>query len=290
MTAPLVLKPPRKTYQSISECLICNKPLGSDSRDSGYVFCHDCSKCTQCGERLSAAEQKNAYDRFLESLDFKEGETEDNVSKDNVERLHAQCLVLTKKPVTEVTQVELDFLNNLRLLINAPEPNLDVSIVTNENSAEIYSRQLIRTMTIDQMRVKLAMIEAVAASVRNAINLHANYKKEDDARFNKVRFTAPTVGKPKTPLSTENGTIEGSSTTPILPHKTTQTREEALVRFTQVWGIEDKVQAKTLFSNREKARKAFLDLKMDPKLALEKANEVMLRGNPSLLKKEGEIE
>lgn len=288
MTAPLVLKPPKKSYQSISECLICNKPLGQDSKDSGFIFCHEHITCTQCSAPLSSAEQKNAYDRFLESLDFKEGETEETVSHELVERLHARCLVLSRQPKIEVNQVELDFLNNLRLLINLPEPNLEVSIVTNENSAAIYSRQVIRSMSLEQMRMHLAMIESVAASVRNAINLHANYKKEDDARFNKARFTAPTI---KTPKHTESETVQGTSSTSVLPNKITQTREEALVRFMQVWQLSDKTKAKTLFSNREKVRKTFMEgLKLPDKLALEKANEIMVKGNPELLRKEGQEE
>lgn len=77
-----------------SECSICNRPLGQESKDLGYLVCHDHRLCTVCNIDVSPHE-------VIYCL----------TNKVNV--THARCLSFTEVPQV---QSQLDLLNLRRLL------------------------------------------------------------------------------------------------------------------------------------------------------------------------------
>lgn len=189
-----------------TECIICAKPLGSDSRNEGYYFCHEHRKCTVCTEILTAHEAKWCYDKYVE--ESKEESIKIDLTK--VEPIHARCYILRHRgDVTKIsiTQTEFDYLNLIRLMI---EPDLDIDRVGNENAAYEKSARFIANMSFEQQQLHLSRIQACVAQVQNAINLNPLKKKEslnerEKEKFTRAKREALTSSRPdnKTPEDSE---------------------------------------------------------------------------------------
>lgn len=251
----------KRSYKDITQCLICNTTLGADSRDTYSVFCHDHMNCIKCGERVTPIEAQTCYDRFLESLDSEEGETEETTSKEHVEVMHARCYSLSREATITITQSELDTLNQIRLMVT---PDMSIGVIANENKAKIQSMQLISNMSIDQMRMHLCMIESCAAWVRNTIKQNPEYRKEDDRKLEKERFNPPKT-------NTTNGVLANTNlqATPVGLNK-----EVVLARFMESHGLTDRATAKGLLSALNKGTRSII---ASLKLPEDKAQEMALK-------------
>lgn len=125
------------------ECKRCNAPLGLESRESGFHFCHKCRICTVCKQPLSAAETVTALTEL--------------------ESVHIRCM--SKVPpnsMGEITEDHLQYLNMFRLMIS-PDPNLNEK--TNEDIASQTFNEWVQKScpTADVMVLFLSKLESVMA-------------------------------------------------------------------------------------------------------------------------------
>lgn len=125
------------------ECKRCAAPLGMESRESGFHFCHKCRICSVCSQPLSAAETISALC--------------------NTESIHIRCM--SRVPANsngEITQDHLEYLNMFRLMIS-PDPNFNEK--TNEDIASQTFNEWVQKAvpTADVMILFLTKLESVMA-------------------------------------------------------------------------------------------------------------------------------
>lgn len=161
--------PIRILKSEFSECIICGKPLGQDSKDARHRTCHDHRACIKCNLPLHPREIQLAHDRVIE----------DSADISTIQLIHTRCEVVDKPAaqdsVLSIKQSEYDFLNMLRLMCT---PNRELSGVTNENNAMIQSSRLIADMDFDSRLLHLKMMEACVAQVSIALRTDKSYRKE----------------------------------------------------------------------------------------------------------------
>lgn len=152
------MTPPTYTTCQYPECAAT---LGQESRDLAYPFCHDHRKCHSCSQSLSARECQGV----MRELGIEETPLEAS------QILHPRCSTLVRRsgdqdPSVLVKQSYLDYLNNIRLMI---EPDFDLCVDTNENTAMLFSERLVSGMTFEQKCVHLRMLEACVAHTSIAV-------------------------------------------------------------------------------------------------------------------------
>jgi hypothetical protein len=126
---------------NVSRCWQCDKPLGQESRDLGYIVCHAHRTCSKCGTNCQAVEIQWCYENDYPIA-------------------HSRCLSLNLPK--EV--VPTDLMNMLTKLV-WPDPQL--SPETNVKTAELTSEQLfarqVHQQSIDEAYVTMKMLQAAAA-------------------------------------------------------------------------------------------------------------------------------
>src|ERR1017187_9498577 len=185
---------------TISECLICSKPLGQESKDLDWRVCHAHRLCSVCGGEVRPIDVHNAQAKA----------TEDS---EPIEILHSRCAIasgklatLSSDPTISLKQSTYNLLNSARLMV---DPDMALSIQTNENNAMIRSTEFIRELLIgsmdyDKAYAHLKMLEACVANVSILIAKQdrAAIKGRADAReaqkFAEAKKQAAVSSKPTT--------------------------------------------------------------------------------------------
>lgn len=126
------------------ECKRCKAPLGKESRDSGYHFCHKCRICTVCNNSVSPSESASALT--------------------DSETIHVRCMA--RPPFhsenNEVTPEQLEYLNMYRLMM---VPDIALSEQSNSQIAcNTFNQWVTRVEpTADVMVLFLTKLESVLA-------------------------------------------------------------------------------------------------------------------------------
>jgi len=251
-----------------SQCILptCSKPLGAETKDLDYRVCHEHRACSVCGKELLPLDVQIAHDRSIER-------------EDSLELAHSRCLIasgrlatLESDPTISIKQSTFNLLNAARLMV---DPDMALSIQTNENNAMIRSREfclgLVEGASVDQLDfdkiyVHLKMIEACVASVslfiatqdRKAIKQRADLREAE--KFKKAAAEARTSTRPAAKVNKpeENAEIE-------------------LAKFMEMFSIKERKVALELKRNRDKAITSFVKMGVPQALAIEKCNEDMLK-------------
>lgn len=244
----------------ITECVICKKTLGNDSRENGFIFCYEHRKCSICNTDLSARETKWCYDKYVEENSEPELE---KIDFTKLEVYHARCYTLRhSQSLIQLTQVEFDYLNLTRLII---EPNMDKSQLENEKDADTASARFIANMTYEQQQMCLSRMQASVAQVALALRLNPTKKKaEADVRekekFNRARTEALTSSRPNTKSSEDSEEVQ-------------------LGVFMEAHGLSERKIALEYMRRRNKQVKALMvALKIDEKAAIGMADGIMIKG------------
>ena len=186
-----------------ASCLICKKPLGAESKDLGYLVCHQHRKCSTCSENLSVPEVKWCFTRFIEDSGDSTGEELDYQS---VEITCTKCHSLNhigadKNPAAALKQSEYDYMNIVRL--DMIDPDVSLSVVTNENIAMNATSRYVVGMTFEQKSIWLKKLEACVAQAWILVKQDSQYQKNylaerekkhyDNARKESLTSTRPST-------------------------------------------------------------------------------------------------
>jgi hypothetical protein len=171
----------------------CTKPLGQESQDLGFLTCHEHRTCAKCGLEMRPAEIKWAVDKSIESEEPLKCEV----------LAHARCVILetpsiSQDPTLSIKQSHYDYLNLIRLMV---EPDLNLSIQTNEQTAMIQSTRLLTEMDFDHLYVALKKLEACVAQVSIALSQDRKKLKEraserERESFKRAQSEARTSARP----------------------------------------------------------------------------------------------
>ena len=196
-----------KKSTQITECQICQNPLGSESRDLGYYFCHNHRICGVCEEPITARESKWCFESYLDSL--KENE---NLEPLDIEVIHPRCQKVPFEPRVYIKQSEYDFLNLLRLTLI---PQVELSSIENENNAALYGKQFLAGMDYERKALHLKRLEAYVevnqSVLRQDPQFNRKYIEERDkehaskAKQEKVTSSRPVGRKPEAPKELQLG-------------------------------------------------------------------------------------
>ncbi len=198
----------RQTIKEYTECLICKKTLGADSREAGFMFCHDHRKCSICDGELNSNEARWCLKSYLEKyekLDFKEGEA---IDYSVITIVHPRCKAINH--TVSISDSELDYLNLCRLLVT---PNTDLSAVSNENIAMNASARLLKDMNHEQKLLHITMMQACIAQAQIIVKQDKEYKKDglaerEKKHFDKARREAITSTRPATKTSEDSEELQ----------------------------------------------------------------------------------
>jgi hypothetical protein len=141
----------------VTECVLCSKLLGHDSREQGWITCPAHRSCGSCGTRVAMPEDLRL--RYNDIRDRGSELTEDSLL------IHPRCLMLratqdaTSFPVT-VSQSHYDLLNKARL---SGHPDLTQSLQDNIDQAKDASSWWLSTMTFEEKLRHIQIMEAVLA-------------------------------------------------------------------------------------------------------------------------------
>lgn len=157
------------TQLEFTTCIVCQKPLGADSRDAAMRLCHEHRKCSKCEKPLNAREQQLCHDRVIE----------DNAPIESLEVIHPRCEALThptfeQDPTRSIKQSEYDYLNMVRL----PMPDIQLSVTTNENNGMIYCNRLVVDMTFEEKLLFERILQAALAQCQIAVHTDPKFKKD----------------------------------------------------------------------------------------------------------------
>lgn len=157
----------------IKECLICNKPLGQESRDLRFPVCHDHRMCPKCGFAIeSSAEITYCW------------------KNNQFPALHARCLAVeTKLDPTNINDnldLTAEMLNLARLIIT---PNPELSRDGRSSETQAGCAPLINLRTHDQLLLIAEQARVVAAYV----SLAASRKKHQEDLESEETSTDPRV-------------------------------------------------------------------------------------------------
>lgn len=187
-----------------------------------------------CKEPLSVPELQWALSKHLT-------ETPDLVGLDVI---HPRCAVLNRThesdPTRTISQSEYDYLNLIRLSVT---PNIELSTVTNENNAWLYSSKLVANMDFEQKSLHLKMLEACRAQVEVAIAQDPLRRKAYLEERERERFSTSTA---KTSKAT-SGPKLGS-------------KELQLKTFMELHGLTEMVSAEKILNTRNKAVTALMQV------------------------------
>jgi len=147
-----------------NQCLICQNPLGDIEITLNHKWHYDCEKCQICGNDLA-------------------GEVIAECLTSEREISHKPCwdkkheALMAARPV-EVTQGLLDYLNNVRLMIDG---DLSKTIDDNQSIAEQAQRRWMHDKSIDEIFMSLRKMQAITACC--SIVLNERQKKEVSLRI-----------------------------------------------------------------------------------------------------------
>lgn len=235
-----------------TECVVCLKALGQESRDMRFRTCRDHRACSVCGSSLTAREIEWCHAHL-------EGEP--------IEKLiltHMRCSIVTHSasddPTLSVKQSDLDYLNILRLMV---VPDSDLNIVTNENNAMIQSARLISSMNFDQKLMHLKMLEACVAQCSVTIRTSPEYRK--DLALEKQRGTE------------KRAKLESITSSRPAGKSLDAPEEIALGTFMEMHGLSERTLAKKILSDRNKAINSLVGLGIPEALARENVNATLVK-------------
>src|ERR1035437_7576469 len=240
----------------INLCIVptCAAPLGQESKDLGFIVCHEHRICPICSLPMQPHEIKIAYDAACAS--------NDGLNNDSLDLKHPRCSIhspkhsLTDDPTLAVKQSHYDWLNAIRLSIL---PSDDLSQLTNENNAMIQSTKLISTMDWDEKYMHLKMLEACVANVNLALGQDKKeLKRKADAReekaFAKAKQQASTSSRPVTKAADDS-------------------QELHLATFMEMFSLKERSTALKLMRDRDKAIQGFVKIGIAEPIAREMCNK-----------------
>lgn len=172
-----------------SECKKCNAPLGHESKLEGFHLCREHRFCQVCHASLSPTETR---------IPFQTDETH------GMFICHIHCSPFAPSRMipdstVEITQSHLDYLNAYRLVL---EPQVELSIEGNRQSAALASRRLITEMSPDTLLMLVARTEMFMADVsvalsRKMVSVKAIQSERDAERFVEVEENRNAPSTPK---------------------------------------------------------------------------------------------
>lgn len=267
-------------HNEYSECVICNSPLGQESKDYGFPFCHECRMCKKCGKPLDHTEAKEAWRTYLLILDPTEQETP-NPEHARSEVIHSYCRILDPDATITIKRSDWEILNVLRLAIT---PDLELSDVTNENQAIItYSKFLqINKMDHEMLLIHGRMLEACAAQAKIALSQNAEHRNEIQAQ-RKKKFD-------KIEKDRQASLKAAAKEAPAKEPSSRENKRVAVETFMEVFGLSDYASAKTLFNERQKFIDAQIKYGMTEVVARETVNAMLVSQGRLNAPKEGKQE
>lgn len=222
---------------TITECVICKKPLGAESRDLGFPTCIEHRACHKCGKHLSAAELKWCHSRALE----------DGAELTTEGLIHPRCELSESHTIQDATlsikQSEYTFLNLLRLKCI---PNPDLSDDTNISNAALACENLITRMDFEAQRVHLLMMESALEVVQrhlrnNREELKTKFQESEKEKIKQAKREALTSARPTS-------------------KKADSPEEQSLALFMETHGLTDRKVALTIWKKRENGIQQMLKL------------------------------
>lgn len=148
----------------LSQCHKCMRPLGQESKDMGYILCHDCRKCDVCHEDVlpTEVEALTSYKHVIRhaNCSLKQMLIE-NGNSNNWDKF-------------EPTQYQLQVLN-IATLIN---PNMDITRGANKNIIDMKTDSSIGGLPIEVTLRIVQNMEVAAAAIRGALRKSTNKSKE----------------------------------------------------------------------------------------------------------------
>ncbi len=247
--------------QVITQCLVCQAPLGSASREQQIPFCHECRKCSACGLPLGPLECKAAVSEYMELAIDEPDDKHQGIMKSLIQ--HPRCQTLTrptadKDPSVLVKQSYLDWLNNFRLLC---EPQMELNEQTNEKQADIACHAVKARMSFEEQYIFLRRMEAGVAHMSIAVRIHAKTIKEkldtrEKLKFEKAKQEAKTSSRPVSKPSND-------------------LQEIVLAQFMERNEIKERKHAQKLLKLRSDAIKGFMSLGMSEAKAAEAVDKSM---------------
>jgi len=184
-----------------TECLICGKPLGLESIDSGFWTCHEHRTCCKCSHPLSAKDIQWSFSKA----------EDDGTEQKHADLMHARCATtnyttLESDPTLTIKKSTLDYLNLARLIVEI-DPLL--SVETNQKNGDIAVTQWIhqlpdfeaRSLFLRRMESMVAQASLVVRQdpkyTKNALKLREE-KRQKQAQVEKETSTRPVakVNKP----------------------------------------------------------------------------------------------
>lgn len=144
----------------IMNCIVCEQPLAEDWSSAPIHF-DSCDKCIYCNETVQFSDiQKLAQLRAGVPSNDKFSVYHPYCKSEALERDFKQRTVV-------ITQEHLDMLNSANLMFKA---NLHLSVESNQQEAEIRSREWIFQMSLEEKFIVLRRMEAVTAMLSIALS------------------------------------------------------------------------------------------------------------------------
>lgn len=152
----------------IDQCISCQSPLGSETKDAEIILCHKCRLCKSCNRDLSKPEIDFCHDH---GYPFK----------------HARCFVIGDTG-TEPLPIdhEVQLMNLFRLLL----PDSNISETANELKGEsaIERIVLVKDMNLEQTFLFMRILQSGAARLSLLTKKDAAAIKDEMAKKAKRQF------------------------------------------------------------------------------------------------------
>ena len=154
----------------LTECVICNRTLGHETRDLELPVCHEHRKCGRCSQDvLSAKEVEYCLSNKLAIH-------------------HARCLSLQ----TPNLDMNIELLNLSRLIVN---PNPLISRTSNQTTVKTAFSQMVHLLSHEQLLLIGDQAQALAAACslalgKNRREMEQNIEERDAARYEKAKSAA----------------------------------------------------------------------------------------------------
>jgi hypothetical protein len=226
-------------------CLICSKPLGAESKDAGFPFCHEHRKCQRCNEDLAPYEAKAILETFNRSIDKEEKETGETIPIEKrceyllMDVIHPACRINDPTAMVSIRASEYKFLNLIRNLVM---PETDCSIELNGIRSIPYGRELVAEMEYDKLARTLERMERISSLIRIAIMQDPDHKKKQIA--DKITFEK--AAKAQIASTSPKETKEAKE--PKESHQPSE-KEIAYQVFLLEFKLSDSQESKKTFSN-----------------------------------------
>lgn len=248
----------------VSQCVVCNKPLGQESKDLGFFTCKDHRACAICTQPVSPHEIRSCYLEVLETLnDNPESTIQSTPISELITIQHARCSSVTRKsaeqdPSVALKQSYLDYLNNARLLI---EPDVDLSRESNEKLAGLAAEKWLADKPLDYILLFLRRMESIVAHTSIRLRkdrkvIEAELDKRERAKFAAAQRDAATSSRPAAKKSDDSD-------------------ELAIAAFMRDNHITDRKTAQKKMKDRQKAMDHLIKLGLTEEAALESINKNM---------------